>query len=193
LQNGFGFVYFKRLGSGSSVLVNTSVDDSLGSLTKSSASVAFCRYLLGRTSRVGEYSFSCDERVLLPGYDVETSSGERKQIWVETCDGRKRRAALADACLFVPNAGGIGWVKTLARPTRYAGVNLPEGETDMAKPVGEEVAKVMKRIFGRDEAKETAVAEVFSERKRKPMWKMFAWIIILLLLVEPAVANRLKR
>ena len=193
LQNGFGFVYLKPLGSGSSVLVNTSVDDSLGSLTKSSASVAFCRYLLGRTSRVGEYSFSCDERVLLPGYDMETSSGERKQIWVETCDGRKRRAALADECLFVPNAGGIGWVRTLARPTRYAGVNLPEGETDMAKPVGEEVAKVMKRVFGRDESEETAVAEVLGERTRKPVWKTFAWIIILLLLVEPAVANRLKR
>jgi len=37
------------------------------------------------------------------------------------------------------------------------------------------------------------VAEILGEKKRRPIWKMFAWIIILLLLVEPAVANRLKR
>jgi len=193
LQNGFGFVYFKGLGNGTSVLVNTSADDSLGSLTKSNASVAFCRYLLGQTNQIGEYCFACDERVILPAHDIGVSSGGRKQFWVETCDGRKRQAGLAESFLLVPNPGGIGWVKTLSKPVRYAGVNLPEGETDMAKPAAEEVAKVMNRIFSPDGRQDTAVAEILGEKKRRPIWKMFAWIIILLLLVEPAVANRLKR
>ena len=193
LQNGFGFVYFKRLGRGTAVLVNTSVDDSLGSLTKSNASVVFCRYLLGQTNQIGEYSFACDERVILPAYDMKAASLGRRQFWVETCDGRKRRAAFAESFLLVPNPGGIGWVKTLSKPVRYAGVNLPEGETDMTKPAAEEVAKVMNRIFSPDGRQDTAVAEILGEKKRRPIWKMFAWIIILLLLVEPAVANRLKR
>jgi len=193
LQNGFGFVYFKRLGRGTAVLVNTSVDDSLGSLTKSNASVAFCRYLLGQTNQIGEYCFARDERVMLPAYDMEATVGGRRQFWVETCDGRKRRAALAESFLLVPNPGGIGWVKTLTKPARYAGVNLPGGETDMTKPAVEDVAKVMNRIFSPDGRQGTAAAEIVGEKKRRPIWKMFVWIIILLLLVEPAVANRLKR
>ncbi|MHC4686902.1 MAG: BatA domain-containing protein [Planctomycetota bacterium] len=193
LQNGFGFVYLKRLDSGSSVFVNTSVDDSLGALTKSNASVAFCRYLLGQTSQIGEYCFACDERVMLPAYDMKAASGGRKQFWVETCDGRKRRAALAESLLVVSDSGGIGWVKTLSKPIRYAGVNLPKGETDMTKPVVDEVAKIMHRMFTPDRRQDTAAAELLPEKKQRPVWKMFAWIIILLLLIEPAVANRLRR
>jgi hypothetical protein len=193
LQNGFGFVYLKGLGNGVTILVNTSVDDSLGSLTKSNASVAFCRYLLGESSGIGEYCFACDERVMVPAGDVKAPSGMREQFWVETCDGRKRRAGLVESFLSVPNPGGVGWVQTLSKPVRYAGVNLPEGETDMTGPVAEEVAKVMNRIFSPDGREDTAVAEILGEKKRRPIWKTFAWIIILLLLVEPAVANRLKR
>ncbi len=193
LQNGFGFVYLKRLDSGSSVFVNTSVDDSLGALTKSNASVAFCRYLLGQTSQIGEYCFGCDERVMLPAYDMKAASDGRKQFWVETCDGRKRRAALAESLLVVSDSDGIGWVKTLSKPIRYAGVNLPKGETDMTKPVVDEVAKIMHRMFTPDRRQDTAAAELLPEKKQRPVWKMFAWIIILLLLIEPAVANRLRR
>jgi len=39
LQNDTGFIYIKKYGSGTTILVNTSVDDSLGTLTKSNASV----------------------------------------------------------------------------------------------------------------------------------------------------------
>jgi len=193
LQNGSGFVYCKHLGKGAAILVNTSADDSLGSLTKSNASIAFCQYLLGQNYQIGEYCFACDEQVVLPGYDMKTPFAGRKQFWVETCYGRKRRAVLTESSLLVPNPGGIGWVKTLTKPIRYAGVNLPNGETDITRPVPEKVAKIMKRIFSSDRKQNITAAEAFSEKKRNPLWKMFAWIIILLLLVEPAVANRLKR
>ena len=193
LQNGFGFVYFKRIGKGAAILVNTSVDDSLGSLTKSNASIAFCRYLLGQNNQIGEYCFARDERVMLPAYDVEVPFAGRKQFWVETCNGRNRRAALVESFLSVPDPAGIGWVKTLTKPIRYAGVNLPKGETDMTKPIAAEVAKIMDRIFSPDERQNAAAVQVSGKKRYKPLWKMFAWIIILLLLVEPAVANRLKR
>lgn len=193
LQNGFGFVYLKRHGRGTSILVNTSVDDSLGSLTKSNASVAFCRYLLGESSRVSEHSFARDERALLPIPDARASSGERRQFWVETCDGMKRRALVADSSLLVQDPAGIGWIKSLEKPTTYAGVNLPEGETDMVKPQADELAGMMSRVFPENVEEETAEAGTLGSAGRRPLWRIIAWLIILLLLFEPVVANRLKR
>jgi hypothetical protein len=117
----------------------------------------------------------------------------QKQFWVETCDGRNRRASVAGSFLLVPDPAGIGWVKTLGKPTIYAGVNLPQGETDMTKPVVSELADVMDRVFKTGAERIVSEAEVFHDKKRRPLWKVFAWTLILLLLAEPAVANRLKR
>jgi hypothetical protein len=193
LQNDKGFIYIKKYGSGTTILVNTSVDDSLGTLTKSNASVAFCRYLLGESSQVSEHCFERRERVLLPVPEGQTSPGGQKQALVETCDGRKRRAAIANALILVPDSGGIGWVKTLAKPTTYAGVNLPQDETDMAKPAQTELASIMSRVFPENSDLDVSEAGAFDNAGRRPLWRVLAWLIILLLLVEPVVANRLKR
>jgi len=193
LQNGFGFVYLKRHGGGFSILVNTSVDDSLGSLTKSSASVAFCWYLLGESNQVSEHCFSRNERIMLPFSDSVAASAGRRQFWVETCDGRSRRAAVADSFLLMPDPGGIGWVKTLGKPAIYAGVNLPPGETDMTRPDAAELDGVMSRVFVTGTEKNVSEAGVLRDRKNRHLWKLFVWVLILLVLVEPAVANRLKR
>jgi hypothetical protein len=192
-QDGLGFVYFKYQGSGVSFLVNTSVDDSLGSLTKSSASVAFCRYLLGESHQVEEHCFTCDERILLPVSNYNSDDIGQKQYWVETCDGKNHRASVVDSFMLIPNPAGIGWVKTLGKPTLCAGVNLPQGETDMTKPVASELADVMDRLFKTDVERIVSEAEIFADKKLEPLWKIFAWTIILLLLAEPAVANRLRR
>jgi len=192
-QNGVGFVYLKRLGTGISIIVNTSVDDSLGSLTKSNALVAFCRYLLGGNNQIGEYCFARNEQVMLPLSERQASLPPKKQFWVQTCDGKKRRAGAADSFLLVPDPAGIGWIKTLGKPTMWAGINLPDGETDMTEPVAAELANIMKRVFPTGMERTVSEAEVLSNRKLTPLWKIFAWTIILLLLVEPAVANRLKR
>jgi hypothetical protein len=193
LQNGVGFIYARHLGNGTAILVNTSIDDSLGSLTKSTASVAFCRYLLGPTNRISQHSFTCDERVILPASQMELKFAKDKQFWVENPDGRKSQAAIADSLLIVPKAASIGWVRTLTKPKRYAGINLAEGETDMAKPNHEQVARVMDRAFVSTTDQSTAQVGAFSDKDYNPIWNIFAWIIIALLLVEPAIANRLKR
>jgi hypothetical protein len=207
-KNGVGFVYRNSIGDGASILVNTSADDSLGSLTKSSASVAFCRYLLGADNQVSENSFAYGEPVVLSLPSTEASSAQR-QVWIETCDAQKHRVALslrpfdlaqgrlgpgqAESSLLVPDAGGIGWVKTLGKPAIYAGVNVPQGETDMTKPASKEVAEVMSRVFSPDTERGVASAEAFSDKKQTSLWKAFAWTLIFLLLLEPAIANRLKR
>lgn len=188
LQNGSGFVYLKPLGSGCALFVNTSVDDSLGSLTKSNASVAFCQYLLGRRNRIGEHCFARDERVTLPLPDPP-----KQEFWVETCDGKKRRAVVADSSLLAPDPAGIGWVKTLGKPTLYAGVNLPPGETDMTPPDATELDEIMKRVFPTNVEPSASSANVLGNKKPRSLWKVLAWAILLLLLMEPAVANRLRR
>ena len=98
-----------------------------------------------------------------------------------------------DSFLLVPDPAGIGWVKTLGKPTICAGVNLPQGETDMTKPVAAEVTNIMSRVFPADVERGVSEAKLLTDTKRKPLWRMFAWTIILLLLIEPVVANRLKR
>ena len=193
LQNGFGLVYLKSLGSGTSILVNTSVDDSLGSLTKSNASVAFCRYLLGESHQIDEYCFTRDERIVLPMSGRDRIFAGQEQIWIETCDGANHRAVVADSSVLVPDPAGIGWVKTLGKPTIYAGINLPQGETDMTKPVAAELAGVMSRVFATGAERDVSEAGVYRDKKNRPLWKIFAWTLILLLLAEPAVAIRLKR
>jgi len=74
-------------------------------------------------------------------------------------------------------------------------VNLPDGETDMTKPNDGQIANIMDRVFKVDVAKGAVSARRggFGKERKKPLWKTFAWAIIILLLVEPAAANRLKR
>ena len=193
LQNDFGLVYLDNLGEGISILVNTSVDDSLGSLTKSNASVAFCRYLLGESHQLEEYCFTRDQRIVLPISDVDQNFTGQEQIWVETCEGKKRRAVVTNSSLLIPDPTGIGWVKTLGKPTIYAGINLPPGETDMTKPVTTELAAVMDRVFATRAESEVSQAGALSNKNNRPLWKIFAWVLILLLLAEPTIVNRLKR
>ena len=193
LQNGTGLVYLKALGSGCSTLVNTSVDDSLGTLTKSNASVAFCQYLLGHNNPIGEHCFARDERVTLPIPHRATTTDTQQPFWVEVCDGKKRRAAMADSLLLVPNPSGIGWVKTVGKPTLYAGINLPPGETDMTPPDVADLEDIMKRVFLTKSETSVSSADVLGNKKPRPMWKVLAWIILLLLMVEPAITNRLRR
>jgi hypothetical protein len=190
-KNGLGFIYHRSLGDGASILVNTSADDSLGSLAKSSASVAFCQYLLGANNQVSENSFAYGDPVVLPIPSTEVSSGGR-QLWIETCHAQKYRVALSQSSLLVPDPGGIGWVKTLGKPAIYAGVNLPQGETDMAKPASKELAEIMSRVFQKFEIQNSKF-EISAQGAQLSLWKAFAWALIFLLLLEPAIANRLKR
>jgi len=192
LDNGLGLVYVKRLGNGTTILVNTSADDSLGALTKSSASVAFCGYLLGRNSEIAEHSFAYGEQAMVPASQMELKFAKDKQFWVQVCDGQTKQGTIRESFLFVPETCGIGWVRTLTKPFRYAGINLPEGETDMRKPTSEVVAGVTKRAFRVQEG-EISKAEIFNDKGHKPIWKIFVWIIIAMLLIEPAIANRMKR
>ncbi len=192
LANDAGFIYRRSSNGGSSILVNTSIDDSLGLLAKSRAWVAFCRFLVGGDDRVRQCCFSTEQRPIVTLPD-STWLARPKAIAVEDCEGRRARAVAEGTRVLMPSPRTVGWMKTLGGPTLYAAINLPPGETDVRTPSDDKVADAMKRAFVTNAPDQQAAAHVTSGVRDKPIWKWFAWAAILLLLIEPAIANRLKR
>jgi hypothetical protein len=190
--NGEGFVYGRPAGSGSTILVNTSIDGSLGLLARSGAWVAFYRFLVGEADRVRQFCFRVDERPVLHLPD-SVRVVARGPIEVEHCDGSRGRATVEGTRVVLPAPQGTGWMKTLGEPTLHAGINLPEGETDLRRPTAQAVADAVQRAFVTDRDRERDTAHASLPTQTKPLWKAFAWAAILLLLLEPAMTNRLKR
>ena len=100
---------------------------------------------------------------------------------------------MSNSSILMPDAGGVGWVKTLTEPVIYAGVNLPVDETNMSKPIVEEVGNALERVFLVGNRNVIASADSLETREQKPIWKTLVWIIIVFLLTESVLANRLKR
>ncbi len=192
LTNGGGFVYTQMQNAGCSILVNTSADDSLGLLAKSGAWVAFCRFLIGEGDRVRQFCCRVDER---PAIDLPAALrvAGRTVVDVETCDGGKTRAVVDRARVVLPTPQGAGWMRTLGEPTFHVGVNLPEQETDLSRPTEEAVAVAMQRAFVTNSDRERETVRAGPTTESKPIWRWFAWAVVALLLLEPAVTNRLKR
>lgn len=191
--NGAGFVYGQSRDRGLSIFVNTSIDDSLGLLGKSRAWVAFCQYLLGQADQVQQFCFSTGDRPVLHLPDASWAPQARAAVWVENCDGSRMPARADGTVLRMPAPAGTGWMRTLNEPALYAAVNLPEGETDVSPPVPQAVADAVQRAFVINPDAKPAVTHAGSDVQRKPIWRTFAWVAILLLLFESALANRLRR
>jgi len=192
LTSGAGFVYGRSSGGGSTILVNTSIDGSLGLLAKSGAWVAFCRFLAGESDRVRRFCFRADERPAL-NLPEAMRAGGRTVVAIENCDGGRGQAAVEGIRMVLPPPQGTGWMRTLGEPEVYAAVNLPEGETDLSTPAAQAVADAMKRAFVTDAGPRLTVARASAAIRSRPIWQVFAWATILLLLLEPAITNRLKR
>ena len=193
-SNENGFIYSGHVTNGTAMLINTSADDSMSTLTRSGGSVAFCRYLLGSPKQISEHVFSSDKKTLLPASDMEIQySKSQKSIWVQAPDGNKIPAAVSDSFLVPSKNRGTGWVKTLTKPQRYAGVNLPEGETDVTEPNKEVVAKTIDNIFPENARPKINTAEIASNKDYISLWKIFAWTVIILIFAEAGLANRMKR
>ncbi|MHC4713665.1 MAG: BatA domain-containing protein [Planctomycetota bacterium] len=194
LKTGDGFLYYRRAGNGASVLVNTSADDSLGTLMKSSAAVAFVRFLLGSRDAPESTSYTCGEEIILPATRVETRTARAaRPVWIMTPSGASREASVVESVLIATCRDEVGWVKTLERPVRMAAVNVPEGETDMQPPSQETVAAVVSKAL--ITARKPAEVIVDEERRKayRPVWKYFAWLLAALILAEAFIANRTQR
>ncbi|MEN6334647.1 MAG: BatA domain-containing protein [Phycisphaerales bacterium] len=192
LADGAALLFAQTQNAGSSILVNTSIDDSLGLLPKSGAWVAFCRFLIGEGEQLRRLCFRVDER---PALDVPgaTRAAGRTFVDVEGCDGAKTRAAMEGVRMVLPAPQGLGWMKTLDEPPLHIGVNLPEGETDLRPPTKDAVATAMTRAFLIEPGRERSVAQAIPPEQTRPIWRVLAWAVVVLLLLDPAITNRLKR
>jgi hypothetical protein len=187
-----GFVYAQTQNTGSSILVNTSIDDSLGLLAKSGAWVAFCRFLVGEGEQVRRLCFRVDERPTLEVPPAMRAVG-RTVVNVENCDGAKTRAVMDGVRVVLPAPQGTGWMRTLGEPMLHLGINLPQGETDLRRSAEGAAAAAMTRAFLIEPGRERTLAQVQPPVQSKPLWRGIAWAIVALLLLEPAITNRLKR
>jgi hypothetical protein len=189
LTGGAGFLYGKAVGPGLSIFVNTSIDPSLGLLAKSQAWVAFCRYLLGPGGQVRGYHFSTVETPVLNLPQARVAA----QVWVENCDGSRIAAKPQGVVLKLPTPTGLGWIKTQDPPQLFAGINLPDGETEILVPSAQTVANAIKRAFVVESHQKQDAVYAETRMSQKPVWKAFAWAAIVMILLESALANRLKR
>ena len=192
-QNNVGFIYYLKNGNGSSILVNSSIDSTLGSLLKSNAAVALCQCLLGEQSKIVNYSYACDERIVLSLNDTGSSKIIHNQIAIENTNDEQQFVPIQNFLVTIPEPDSTGWIKTTKEPIIYAGINLPLGETNMTKPSDKEIDNAISRIFQTGKHSDIAVAEGFKLKKEITLWKYFVWILIVLLLVESATANRMTR
>jgi len=193
LQNGNGFIYFKHAGNGATILVNTSADDSLGTLTKWAGVVAFGRYLLGQDEQVAQYSFACGEAVALPASELEIKCAEQQNVWVKTPSAQQSKATVADSFLWAQPVGQIGWLRTMSRPIRYAGINAVPGETNMTRPNQKKVKQLTAKVFSKRLKREVTIAGVLANEKYRSIEKILAWILVGMVVAEAFVTNRVKR
>jgi hypothetical protein len=193
-KNGKGFIYSRHVANGSGVLINTSADDSMSTLTRSGSSVAFCRYLLGSPKQISEHVFTCGEKVLLPAtaMEIEFAKSE-KPVWVQAASGEKQQASIVDSFIVPYASGRAGWIMTLSKPHRYAGVNLPEWETDITGLAEGVVGRTMDNIFTENKKLTAATADITAGKNYKSLWKIFAWVLIVLIFTEAGLVNRMNR
>ena len=178
LAGGEGLLYAAPCGHGLSIFVNTSIDDSLGLLSKSPAWVAFCRCLIGQADQVRQFCFSTGERPILRVADRGSAEykapDERATVTVENCDGSRAKAVAQGNLLLLPPPAGIGWMKTTDAPALYAGINLPAGETDLTAPAPERVADLVQRAFVTQRVptgdRSNPVEAAVSGLRQKPVW-----------------------
>jgi hypothetical protein len=192
LADGPGFLYSRSSKGGSTILVNTSIDGSLGLLPKSGAWVAFCRFLLGESDRMRQFCFRVEERPVLTLPEAMQTRA-RTVVPVVACDESRAQAVVEGTRMVLPRPQAMGWMKTLGEQAIHAGVNLDPGETDLARPAAQAIADAMTRAFVTDTDPAQTPARAGAAMQSKPLWKAFAWAAVLLLLLEPAITNRLRR
>ena len=195
-QNQAGFMYYKQYEKGSCILINTSIDNSLGTLFKSNASVALCQCFLGRQNMIRNFNFATDESIILPIEESFIKNAEHaglNQIWIQKSNGQKQAASISNSFLTIPNSDTTGWIKTIDKPILYTGVNLPSGETNMRQAVISDIDNTISRVFSTNQIEQTTTAESLNMKQPIYIWKYVIWILIILLISESALANRLKR
>jgi hypothetical protein len=181
-------------GAGKSLLINTSLDDTMSSLTKRAVVVPLCRLILGCGTVAYGYGFPAEEEITLPAFEFERDLAQANQdIWVVDPAGNRHKVPVTGPNLTGHYPEQTGWLRTLSEPVRYAGINPAVGETDLHTPEQVEIDRFLAGLSddkGQSDQIDRATMSVDSSR---PLWRLLAWIVIVLVLTEGLVVNRMKK
>jgi len=191
LADGEGLVYTLTVGEGTSILVNTSIDTSMGNLAKSPVFVPFVQCLLGADREVLQVSGTSEGPVFMPV--LGAGGRQTSEAVVETCDGRRHRARIRDGRVVVADPNGLGWVKAVTEPVVVAGVNLPEGETDLMRLLDADADHVLAGVFRIQDQTGPNIESAGMVERSRPMWREIAWALLALAMVEPILARLARR
>jgi hypothetical protein len=189
-SNETGFLYCKLYGMGRTLWINTSTDDSLGMLMKSPAVIPFCRYLLGSTAQLEENKVLIGDPVIFP---CQANVDQKQTADIFTPCGSKRIAASSSSSFVLNCSEEIGFFRTADSPICYAGVNPNEGETNMEKADERTLQIQIEKIFPILTSQKHAETKIREEQQYVPIWKYFAWVIIVLITAEAFITNRIQR
>lgn len=187
------FLVAARAGDGVAVVVNTSADDRLGPLMKSSAAVALCHYLIGGHRARQLNGFAADEPVTLPATDMEMkAAGSDRAQWAVLPDRSPAKARISGEQILLDPPLQTGFVSTKGVPVRYAGVNVPAEELDLRRPTAEDIDAAITARYAADGAR-AAGETVVRTREDRSLWRWFMAAALGMVVAEAFVSNRMKR
>ena len=194
IDSGHSLVYIMAKGAGKSLLINTSIDDSMSSLTKRAVVIPLCWLILGCGNVAYGYCFSAEDKITLPVFDSEQDLIRANQgIWVIDPAGKRHKISVTGPSLTIPCPEQTGWLRTLSEPVRYAGINPVVGETDLQIREQAEIDRLLAGLSGGEKRQNQIEKATVSDGLNRPFWRLSAWTIIVLVLIEGLVANRIKK
>ena len=194
IETGHYLLYTRARGAGKTLLVNTSIDDTMSALTKRPVVIPLCRLILGSGAAAHGYGFHVEEQVTLPVFESEGGSNPvDRDVWVLDPSGDRHHVLVAGSSLTGQFPDQTGWLQTLSDPVRYVGVNVATGETDLHTAESTEIDRCLASLSGSKGESSPAGLAAASVDSNRSLWKLLAWIVIGLLLMEAVVVNRVKR
>ena len=194
IETGHSLAYTLAKGAGKSLLINTSMDDTMSSLTKRAVVVPLCRLILGCGSAAYGYGFRVEEQITLPVFEFERALAQANQgIWVLDPAGNRHKVPVTGPSLTGHYPEQTGWLQTLSEPVRYAGINPAVGETDLHTHEQVEIDRCLAGLSSDEGRSNQMDRATMSNDSRRPLWRLLVWIIIGLVLVESLVVNRMKK
>ena len=194
IETGHSLIYTVTRGAGKSLLINTSMDDTMSSLTKRAVVVPLCRLILGCGSVAYGYGFPAEEEITLPIFEPERDSAQANQgIWAVDPAGNRHKVPVTGPNLTGHYPEQTGWLQTLSEPVRYAGINPVVGETDLRTPEQVEIDRCLAGLSGDERQSSQIDRATMSDDSSWPLWRLLTWIIIGLVLTEGLVVNRMKK
>ncbi|MCF7972734.1 MAG: BatA domain-containing protein [Phycisphaerae bacterium] len=191
-ETGYCLIYTLAVGAGKSLLINTSMDDTMSSLTKRPVVIPMCRLILGSGSAAYGYGYQAEEQVVLPVFESEQVRID-PDIWVADPSGRRHPVIVTGSSLTVYTPDQTGWLATLSDPVRYAGINPVQGETDLHPTESVDIDQCLAGLSSpRGDPLPGNLAAPGADLNR-PLWRLLAGIIIGLVWVEGWIVNRIKR